>query len=75
MKIQMNTAKPSTFQQWSDFLNVLNGPKQEGQPLLGRSNSLSSIPVTLEKQLPVEQEPVVFRRLGKHTQLILNFAA
>jgi hypothetical protein len=73
MNIQVS-ANPSTLQEWSSFLSVLNGNRTEQEPLLKKADSARHIVMHLEKQLPKPQAPAIFRRLGKHTQLALHFS-
>jgi hypothetical protein len=74
MQSQPTTANPSTLQEWASFLTVLNGSKNEANPLLKKSDSAQRIVMHLEKQFSkVEQQPI-FRRLGRHTQLVLHFS-
>lgn len=68
------SSNPSTLQEWSSFLTVLNGTKTLEEPLLKRAISAQRIVMHLERQLPKPQAPTVFRRLGKHTQLVLHFS-
>ena len=75
MKNQVTSGNgTSTLQEWANFLSVLNGNKNQGAPLLKKTESAQRIVMHLEKQFSkVEQQPV-FRRLGKHTQLVLHFS-
>jgi hypothetical protein len=74
MKNHVSPSNPSTLQEWANFLNVLNGNKNQGSPLLQKAQSAQRIVMHLEKQFSkVEQQPV-FRRLGRHTQLVLHFS-
>lgn len=74
MSSQAFSPKTSTLQEWSSFLSVLNGIKKDEGPLLKKSGSAQQIILHLEKQLPKPQQPAIFRRLGKHTQLALHFS-
>jgi hypothetical protein len=66
---------PSTLQEWASFLNILNGNKKEDKPLLRKTDSAQRIVMHLEKQLPKTEPPAIFRRLGKHTQMVLHFSS
>ncbi len=74
MKSQVISGNTSTLQEWSNFLSVLNGNKQQSEPLLKKTSSAQRIIMHLEKQLPKTQPPAIFRRLGRHTQLVLHFS-
>ena len=74
MTTQTLTNNTSTLQEWASFLNVLNGNKNQDAPLLKKTNSPQRIVMHLERQLPKSQQPAIFRRLGKHTQLTLHFS-
>jgi hypothetical protein len=65
----------STYQELSNFLSVLNKKTSAGEPLLKSSASPDRLVMHLEKDLPKAPQPAIFRRLGRHTQLILNFTA
>lgn len=74
MQTQATAANPSTLQEWASFLTVLNGDKNQTNPLLKKTDSAQRIVMHLEKQFSkVEQQPI-FRRLGRHTQLVLHFS-
>lgn len=64
----------STFQQWQNFRSVLDDSRSEARQLI-RSGAKASRNIirTLEKQLPKPAEQVIFRRLGRHTQLCIQF--
>lgn len=74
MKTQVSSASPSTLQEWASFLNVLNNNKGQGEPLLKKAESAHRIVMHLEKQFSKVEQPAIFRRLGKHTQLVLQFS-
>ena len=74
MKSHVVSGHPSTLQEWSTFLRVLNGNKQQSEPLLKKASSAERIIMHLEKQLPKAEAPAIFRRLGRHTQLVLHFS-
>jgi len=74
MESQVFAKNNSTLQEWSSFLSVLNGTKNLNEPLLKHSGSAQRIIMHLEKQLPKTEAPAIFRRLGKHTQLVLHFS-
>lgn len=74
MNTQSVSSNPSTLQEWASFLNVLNGSKDQHTPLLKKAEGAQRIVMHLEKQFSkVEQQPI-FRRLGRHTQLVLHFS-
>jgi len=74
MKSQAASGNPSTLQEWASFLSVLNSNKNQSVPLLKKTDSAQRIVMHLEKQFSkVEQQPI-FRRLGRHTQLVLHFS-
>jgi hypothetical protein len=72
----MNTsaARSSTLKEWSNFMTVLNEKKYSDKPLLHKAQAPSRIMVDLEKQFSRIERPAIFRRLGKHRQLSLQFA-
>jgi|GEM_PF-2195812 len=74
MTTQALTNNTSTLQEWASFFNALNGNKNQDAPLLKKTTSAQRIVMHLEKQLPKAQQPAIFRRLGKHTQLTLHFS-
>lgn len=75
MKAFLTSENPSTLQEWANFLTVLNTPQYKEKPLLQGANSSARIVSHLEKHFSKNQvSPVVFRRLGKHTQLVLQFS-
>lgn len=74
MNNQITSNTSSTLQEWASFLNVLNGNKNENAPLLKKADSAQRIVMHLEKQFPKAEQPAIFRRLGKHTQLALSFS-
>lgn len=74
MNSQVTSGKTSTLQEWASFLNVLNAPKNQETPLLKNTGSAKRIVMHLEKQFSKVEEPAIFRRLGKHTQLVLHFS-
>lgn len=74
MKSNLSSANPSTLQEWAMFLNVLNSKGNSNTPLLRNVESSNRIVVHLEKQFSKIEQPAIFRRLGKHTQLVLNFS-
>jgi hypothetical protein len=70
----ISTNHPSTLQEWASFLNLLNGKTSPGAPLLKSSGaSAERLVMHLEKQVPSPEPPAIFRRLGRHTQLVLQF--
>jgi len=73
MNSQVFSTQSSTLQEWSSFLSVLNGNKSQ-EPLLKKNGSEQRIIMHLEKQLPKTEPPAIFRRLGRHTQLVLHFS-
>lgn len=74
MNTYSSSRHSSTFQELANFLTVLNGNKNSKDPLLKKVDSSSRVIISLERQFSkIHQEPV-FRRLGKHRQLALNFA-
>ena len=74
MERQQSSVNPSTLQEWASFLTVLNGSKHSASPLLKKAERPDRIVMHLEKQFShVEQQPI-FRRLGRHTQLVLHFS-
>lgn len=74
MNSHVTSGKTSTLQEWASFLNVLNGSKDQQTPLLKNTDSAKRIVMHLEKQFSKVEEPAIFRRLGKHTQLVLHFS-
>ena len=65
----------STFGELSSFLSALNKKENRAQ-LFQRDRPAVDVQVLarhLEMQLPKNLPPVVFRRLGKHTQLTFQF--
>lgn len=66
--------RQSTFQELANFLTVLNGNKNSKESLLKRADSSSRVILSLERQFSKTHQEPVFRRLGKHRQLALNFA-
>jgi hypothetical protein len=74
MATQVSSGNPSTLQEWASFLTVLNGNKEQGSPLLKKSDSAQRMVMHLEKQFSKVEHPAIFRRLGKHTQLVLHFS-
>ena len=74
MSTQASSANPSTLQEWASFLNVLNGNKNQTSPLLKKADSAQRIVMHLEKQFSKVEQPPIFRRLGRHTQLVLHFS-
>lgn len=64
----------STLREWVDFFSVLNDNKKEGVSILKKADSPLRIMNTLEKEFSKIQQPAIFRRLGKHTQLALHFS-
>ena len=74
MNSQVTSGKTSTLQEWASFLNVLNSSKDQQTPLLKNTDSAKRIVMHLEKQFSKVEEPAIFRRLGKHTQLVLHFS-
>ncbi len=64
----------STLQEWAHFLNVLNNSKNSDAPILKSAESPLRIVMHLEKQFSKIQQEPIFRRLGKHRQLTLNFS-
>ncbi len=55
-------------------MTVLNEKKYSDKPLLHKAQAPSRIMVDLEKQFSRIERPAIFRRLGKHRQLSLQFA-
>lgn len=75
MKAFLTSENHSTLQEWANFLTVLNTPQYKEKPLLQGANSSARIVSHLEKHFSKNQaSPAVFRRLGKHTQLVLQFS-
>ena len=73
MEAMANQARRSTMGELAEFLMVMgsNAVKRERFSLeAGRADALAQ---HLERQLPKEQPPAIFRRLGRHTQLVLQF--
>lgn len=65
--------KPASFREWTEFLSTLNGKKDSDQPLLRKTATPDRLLMSLEKEFANLPQPQIFRRLGKHTQLVLNF--
>lgn len=66
---------PSTLQEWASFLSVLNNNKNSEKPFFQQTNSATRIVTHLEKHFSkVQESQPIFRRLGKHTQLVLHFS-
>ncbi|WP_317899069.1 hypothetical protein [Aurantibacillus circumpalustris] len=74
MNAQVASSNSSTLQEWASFLNVLNGNKDQHTPLLKKAESAQRIVMHLEKQFSKVETQPIFRRLGKHTQLVLTFS-
>jgi hypothetical protein len=66
--------KTSTLQEWASFLNVLNSAKNTSDPLLKKAESADRMVMHLEKQFSNTPQQAIFRRLGRHTQLVLRFS-
>jgi hypothetical protein len=73
MNATSSITKSSTFSELASFLTVLN--KREIMQQLGsqKRTSFETLAMHLEMQLPKNPQPAIFRRLGKHTQLTLQF--
>jgi len=74
MQIQTVSSQAGGIRQLRDFLTVLSSTKTVGEPLLKRAFAPHSLMRHLEQELPVEAPPVIFRRLGRHTQLCIHFS-
>jgi hypothetical protein len=74
MKNQSAVNNPSTLQEWASFFTVLNANKNSDKPLLKKAESPSRLITHLEKEFSKVQQQPIFRRLGKHRQLSLNFS-
>jgi hypothetical protein len=68
-----NTLASSTFKELTSFLAELNGSRFSGRPVLRKSLEPKLIVSHLERQLPKEEVPTIFRRLGRHRQLSFAF--
>jgi len=66
--------QPVHFRQLHELLSVAHSRKTGGEPILKRSSQPGRLLTQLEKELPVAPTPIIFRRLGKHTQLVLAFS-
>ena len=75
MNNQAASGTTPKLQEWADFFSVLNGNKNPGKPLLKEAQSPARIISNLEKELSkMQQQPTIFRRLGRHRQLALHFS-
>lgn len=75
MRNQVASGNTPKLQEWADFFSVLNGNKNNGRPLLKEAQTPARIILNLEREFSrMQQQPPVFRRLGKHRQLSLNFS-
>ena len=74
MKTQLSSGNTSTLQEWADFLSVLNSGKKSASDLLQKSPSPDKLLMHLDKTFSRMPQPQIFRRLGKHTQLVLQFS-
>jgi hypothetical protein len=63
--------QPVHFRQLNELLSTAHSRKTGGEPILKRSSQPGRLLTQLEKELPVVPAPAVFRRLGRHTQLVL----
>lgn len=66
--------QPSNFRQLSDLLSAASAGKFSNEPFLRRSATPLQLLRHIEKELPVNPAPAIFRRLGKHTQLCMQFS-
>lgn len=66
--------QPVHFRQLNELLNSVNSRRETGVPILKRASDPARLLMQLEKELPAIPQPVIFRRLGKHTQLTLAFS-
>jgi hypothetical protein len=74
MKNQAVSGSAPKLQEWANFFSLLNGNKDVDKPLLKSAESPARIIMNLEREFSrIHQQPV-FRRLGKHKQLSLNFS-
>lgn len=74
MERLQTTTKSSTLQEWASFLSVLNAAKNTSSPLLKKAESADRMVMHLEKQFSNNPQQAIFRRLGRHTQLVLRFS-
>jgi len=66
--------QPVHFRQFNDLLSSVQSRRKTGEPILKRAAEPALLLQQLEKELPAAPAPVIFRRLGKHTQLVLAFS-
>jgi hypothetical protein len=74
METTQSAKMSSTLQEWTNFLNALNAGKGSSETLFKKAQTHERIVMHLEKQFSHVEEPKIFRRLGKHTQLVLRFS-
>jgi len=63
--------QPVHFKQLNELLSMA---RQNRESVLKRSAIPQRLLSQLERELPKSPEPAIFRRLGKHTQLAINFS-
>jgi hypothetical protein len=73
MKDQIISGHAPKLQEWANFFMTLNGNNID-KPLLKKPESPTRIIMNLEREFANIQRQPVFRRLGKHRQLSLNFS-
>lgn len=66
--------QPIHFKQLTELLNSAANSRSLNQPILKRADVPSRLLSELEKELPKTPAPIIFRRLGKHTQLAISFS-
>jgi hypothetical protein len=67
------TGTGSTLGELANFLSVFNKKENRMSFPGNRQVNVNVLAAHLERQLPQKTEPAIFRRLGRHTQLVLQF--
>ncbi len=66
--------QPVHFRQLNQLLESVHAGRRPGEPILKRASEPARLLMQLEKEIPTTPAPAIFRRLGKHTQLVLAFS-
>ncbi len=74
MKASLIQKNNTTLSEWANFFSTLNQNNKNGATVLKKAESPMRIVSSLEKEFSKIQQPAIFRRLGKHTQLVLQFS-
>lgn len=74
MKASLTQNSNTTLRDWANFFSTLNQNNKQGGSILKKSDSPARIVNSLEKEFSKIQQPAIFRRLGKHTQLVIQFS-